>query len=283
MQAPGGVAHGRSTGPRGPPTIQPLQRPNALARSLLRVSRLSAQVASDASGGKVQQKGSWETKVFFFNGTFVRRGLFLLVGLACVLVVGCGAPSSTDEVVQGDQSLLSGAHFSLNLIGVPKSKTADMTGNSGHRIFVPLEGRTQILLSQGDFQVLDANGTDGSAAFRLPNPDPDNDGVTSYSVFARALGKPGGSSKTTTCATDPVSGELFCSIYSMVLVREKGKSSFTNVSRELLYVFADLDGDGTVERTPLFGDGLVDFFWEYDNSGLKLAQLRFYEIPTNVN
>jgi hypothetical protein len=177
----------------------------------------------------------------------------------------------------------AGAHYSLNIIGVDKGKTADMTGNSGHRIFVPSNGGAKIMLSEGTFAVLDANGTDGSAAFQLPNPDPNNDGVTAYSVFARALGKPGGSSRTTTCATDPTTGELFCSVYSMVLVRNSGKSSFTNVSRELLYVYADVDGDGDLDRFNLFNTALTDYFWQYDNAGLKLAQLRFYEIPTDVN
>lgn len=177
----------------------------------------------------------------------------------------------------------SGAHYNLNLIGVPKGKTADMTGSSGHRIFVPLEGTCKINLSAGDFQVLDGNCTDGPAAFQLPNPDPDNDGVTEYSIYARALGKPGGKSTTTTCATDPTTGEEWCSVYSMVLIRDKGKSSFTNVSKVLLYVYADINGDGTVERYPLFDDRLQDYFWNYDNNGLKLAQLRFYQIFTNVN
>ena len=177
----------------------------------------------------------------------------------------------------------SGGHYTLNLIGVPKNKTADMTGSQGRRIFVPLDGSTRILLSEGEFAVLDANGTDGSGSFQLPSPDADNDGVTEYSVFARALGTPGGSSKTTTCATDPVTGELFCSIESMVLVRSTGKSRFENVSRQLLYVYADIDGDGDLDRVPLFGDQLQDYFWQYDNTGLKLAQLRFYPIPTDVN
>lgn len=177
----------------------------------------------------------------------------------------------------------SGAHYNLNLIGVPKNKTADMTGSSGHRIFVPLEGTCKINLSMGDFQVLDGNCTDGPSAFQLPNPDPDNDGITEYSVYARALGKPGGKSTTTTCATDPTTLEEWCSVYSMVLVREKGKSSFTNVSKVLLYVYADINGDGTVERYPLFDSALQDYFWNYDNNGLKLAQLRFYQISTNVN
>ena len=164
-----------------------------------------------------------------------------------------------------------------------KNKSADMTGNSGHRIFVSLQGKTKILLAEGDFQVLDANGTDGEASFQLPSPDPDNDGVTEYSVYARALGKPGGSSTSTTCATEVETGDEYCSIYSLVAVREKGKSTFDNVSRELLYVYADIDGDGDVERYPLFDDALQDYFWDYDNNGLKLLQLRFYPVPTDVN
>jgi len=56
----------------------------------------------------------------------------------------------------------SGAHYNLNIIGVQKNKTVDMTGNSGHRIFVPLWGNAKILLTEGDYAVLDANGTDGT-------------------------------------------------------------------------------------------------------------------------
>jgi hypothetical protein len=184
-----------------------------------------------------------------------------------LLTFGCGG---TEEELWDVESAArsrtgnggpSGAHYNLNIIGVSKAKSSDMSGNNGHRIFVPLAGRSKIMLAQGDFQVLDANGTDGEAAFQLPNPDPENDGVTEYSVFARALGKPGGSSTTTTCATDTVTGDDYCSIYSMVLVRDKGKSSFSNVSRELLYVYADLDGDGSVERYPLFDDAMEDYCW----------------------
>lgn len=56
----------------------------------------------------------------------------------------------------------SGAHYNLNIIGVPQEKTADMDGNSGHRLFVNLEGKSRIMLEKGEsFAVLDANGTDG--------------------------------------------------------------------------------------------------------------------------
>ena len=183
----------------------------------------------------------------------------------------------------------SGPHYNLNIIGVSKDKKADMDGNQGHRIFVKLWGNAKIWLAEGDtFAVLDANGTDNDGAeFQLPNPDPDNDGITAYSVYARALGKPGGTSTTTTCV-EASDGETYCSVYSMVLVRSTGKSSFSNVSKELLYVYADTDGDGSVERYPLFADVLGDeeednYYWDYDNQGLKLAQLRFYPMSTDVN
>ena len=178
----------------------------------------------------------------------------------------------------------SGAHYTLNIIGVSKDKTAAMDGNNGSRIFVPLDGKAKINLTEGDFGVLDANGTDtNGATFSLPNPDEDGDGVTSYSVYARALGTPGGSSTTTTCASDVTDGELVCSTESMVLVRERGGSKFDNVSRELLYVYADYDGDGDLDLIPLFDERLEDYYWDYDNKGLKVAQLRFYEQATNVN
>jgi hypothetical protein len=45
----------------------------------------------------------------------------------------------------------------------------------------------------------------------------------------------------------------------------------------------DLDGDGSAERYPLFAEELQDYFWSYDNSGLRLIQLRFYEVSTDVN
>lgn len=209
----------------------------------------------------------------------------LVVALACVAVsnialAGNGAPS--------------GPHYNLNIIGVPKTKNPPMDNNSGHRIFVNLVGKTKILLCESGvgedcadvegFQVLDANGTDGVAKFALPNPDPENTGTTEYSVFARALGKPNGKAKMTTCAWDPVAGEEVCSILVLELERKHGKQSFENVSKYLLYIYAyifvgyDAEGNPIYEymRLPLFDERLEDYLWYYDNNGLKIVQLRFY-------
>jgi hypothetical protein len=205
-----------------------------------------------------------------------------------IFVLALVVPAYAENPHQTGNGAFSGPHYNLNIIGVPKDKSADMDGNSGHRIFVKLDGKSKILLCEGEeFRVLDANGTKGSAKFQLPNPDPDGDGVTVYSVWARALGKPGGSADMTTCAyvedeVDPTTLVEVCSVWVLELERKKGGSKFSNAS-ELLYVYADLDGDGTFERYPLFDEELQGYFWDYENHGLKLAQFRFYEMPANVN
>jgi len=224
--------------------------------------------------------------------------------VAAASLIACSEPTSpelfTPPVFGFGNGAPTGSHYNLNVIGVPRDKTADMTGSSGHVIFVKLEGGTKILLCEAgvgtecanvtDFQVLDANGTDGTAKFALPDPDPDADGTTVYSVYARALGTPGGHATNTTCGMgaglDGILGtaddEEVCSVIQLVLSRTKGKSTFENVSKYLLYVYADVNGDGTVDRVPLFDDRLIDYFWQYDNAGLKLAQFRFYPCATSV-
>ncbi len=216
---------------------------------------------------------------------------------AYLVVSGLLAPSLLwvcSSVSGGDpgNGAPSGPHYNLNLIGVPTDKTAPMDDNSGHRIFVKLEGKTSIGLAEGDFAVLDANGTDGNGAkFQLPNPDPDSDGITVYSVWARALGKPGGHGTLNTCATSPGLDGIFgtpddeevCSLDTLKVQRTKGQQKFVDVSKYLLYVYVDLNGDGIAERYPLFSDALQDYLWSYDNYGLKLIQLRFYPVPSNVN
>ena len=202
----------------------------------------------------------------------------------------------------------SGSHYTLNIIGVDKDKTADMTGNNGRRIFVDLgangkPANTKILLSEGDFGVLDANGTDGQAEFRLPNPvaDVDGYGTTEYSVYVRALGKPGGKATMQSCYDDPTTGETWCAVdfaggVEPVTVErtKRGVEKFVNVSQDLLYVDACTEYDATTgacltwDQLPLFsdanGNGTDDeqYFWDYDNQGLRVAQLRFYEVPTET-
>jgi hypothetical protein len=182
----------------------------------------------------------------------------------------------------------NGPHYNLNIIGVPKDKTADMDGNHGHRIFVKLWGKSKIWLAEApegeSFQVLDANGTDGDGAkFQLPDPFPNDDLVTTYVVYARALGTPGGWSHTVVCYEDTVTGETVCSGDTLYLERKHGKPKFENVSRTLLTLWVDTNEDGIPDtRVGLFDEEAYEYFWDYDNHGLKLAQLRFYPITEDL-
>src|SRR5690349_7013978 len=106
-------------------------------------------------------------------------GLLSTVEVACVAELD--APHDGVDAIFGNGAP-SGGHFNLNLIGVARDKSASLDNNDGRRIFVPLFGSTKILLREGDFAVIDANGTDGSASFQLPAPAPDGDGITEYSV-----------------------------------------------------------------------------------------------------
>lgn len=142
----------------------------------------------------------------------------------------------------------------------------------------------------------------------------DVEDTASYEVWARALGKPGGSAVTTTCAT--VHGELQCSLENAVFARTNERKPFTEVTDQLtsmvigycqgVVVTIDTDGgvdvadydicavadlgsdadnytnqdlaDVTWSRISLFAGNTEDWFWNYDNDGLRLLQLRFYEL-----
>src|SRR5437899_5267726 len=159
----------------------------------------------------------------------------------------------------GGNGAPSGAHYNLNIIGVERGKSSPMTGSDRHTIFVAL-GReetvtSKIYLTPGEFHVCDGNAFDPAfdcngnqiqsqgAVFQLPCNTNIPADITcaagtvsaSYEVWARALGKPGGSVTITTCATDPTTGEVLCSAESTLnsLTRKSGKQTFTNVTNEL--------------------------------------------------
>lgn len=129
------------------------------------------------------------TRTFLFPVIII--GILILIAFSSKVSILPGQVGTISNLAfaQPGHGAPSGPHYNLNIIGVPKDKTADMKGGHGHRIFVKLDGKSKIWLKEGDdFQVLDANGTDADGAkFQLPDPDPDDDLVLSYSVYARAL------------------------------------------------------------------------------------------------
>jgi hypothetical protein len=208
--------------------------------------------------------------------------------LAAALAAATALPGVAGA--QNGNGAPSGTHYSLNIIGVSHEKNVQPDWVSGHVIFVALGTKngaavsTKILLSQsgdGSFDVLDKNGTDGEASFSLPAPG-------GYTVWARALGTPGGQAKMTTCATDIILADagVICSTQNEVFVRGTGKSSFRNVTSALTTITLDPVADAAAvtacggTNVNLFDLCLLGYFWQYDNNGLKLLQVRFYPIPS---
>lgn len=153
-----------------------------------------------------------------------------------------------------------------------------------------------------DYKVMDANATDDDGAmFALPAPG-------SYKIYARALGKPAKSGEGATMRTcgwetddelvsDASTGDVWCSMEALELERKKGKpktidaTTYLTVIENLtvteladpgLYTClggTDTDGDTgvlTEQDVEIFNPCFEHYFWDYDNNGLKLLQLRFY-------
>jgi hypothetical protein len=229
-----------------------------------------------------------------------------LKGVAAIGVLGIiGAAVALWSPASAGNGAPSGSHYNLNIIGVENPKKADMTSSNRHTIFVPLNNNvsgTKIWLCESgspacpqvpanDYQVLDGNGTDSNGArFALPDPDNGtpceiNDCTTAYSVYVRGLGQPGGSAEMTSCRTDrvdTVNTDTFeCSTESAIVDAHDNDNKFTNVSRELLTLCVDLDNNGSCDRREyLFAIDGEDYWWDYFNTGLRLAQLRFYPQPS---
>ena len=74
-------------------------------------------------------------------------------------------------------------------------------------------------------------------------------------------------------------GQEWISTEVISLSRGGGKSSFEDVTKELTTAYVDTDGDGIPDkRIAIFDDAYEGYFWDYDNNGLKIVQLRFYPL-----
>ena len=214
------------------------------------------------------------------------RGLSAFcVAVALALVA---APAFA-QVGQG----LSGPHYNLTIIGVKNPKTTPMTDTNRHAIFVPLTGSTKISYVAGDtFQVLDGNCTDSDGCTIEVPSEIGSD--LCYNVYAVGLGKPGGSAIVTAeCIFDgTLVGGGTCTnalLQGSFEVDRTNGGSNKPLRRNISDVFRatgclDLDNSGTCNTGDLqftnawiFNiDQLLSYWWDYDNTGLKNMQVRFY-------
>ena len=226
----------------------------------------------------------------------MKKKLFALTIVTMMLLVGFVSVEAAkpEDKINNSNGAPSGKHYTLNLLGKSwdKGDTADsedplenpvVKNDNGHRIFVKLDGKTRILLREGDFGVLDADGTDGKAIFQLPDPgdvideseDQYNPDGQEYKIYIRVL-SPRGNANMQTEFFD--GSDWIASTESVTLTGSTGKKIFSDVTKELTTIYVDLDGDGKLERYKLFDDRFEDWSWAYYNDGLRHVQMRFYEV-----
>jgi hypothetical protein len=213
--------------------------------------------------------------------------LFVILGIALI-----AAPASA-QVGQG----LSGPHYNLTIIGVTNPKTTPMDLTNRHTLFVPLTGTVKIYYVAGDeFQVLDGNCFDADGCtIEVPSVI---GGDICYNVYAVGLGKPGGVSIVTAeCdfSTAVLKDGVLSSCTDVLLqgsfeVDRTNGGSNKPKRQSISDVFRasgclDLDNSGTCNSGDIqfnnawiFNlDQLLDYWWDYDNNGLKNMQIRFYQ------
>ncbi len=241
------------------------------------------------------------------------KRLALILALVFVVAVAMQAMAKkpTDESgnYKGNQAP-SGSHYNLNIIGVPHSKAGsdDMVGTKRHTIFVPLnttEGAnakiyliptTSANMEKGQyFTVCDGNGFDqaydcagnqvtgagNGATFMLPCNSiyelsqsimcDEEDAQLAYEVWVRELGTPSGGGYLKLCGPYETEPGNYCNTGdNIVTLLRKNPPKFVNVTHKLTVLYS------TAGPKALFAGDNEGWYWDYDNNGLKLAQLRFY-------
>jgi len=152
----------------------------------------------------------------------------------------------------------------------------------------------------GEFGVIDANATDSDGAlFGLPTPCNDHDSMTSctpaYRIFARAKAGSGGAI-ITTCAEEEYTGDdndIWCGDNGTVELNKQTHHKAIEVTDSLLRMGLTIPGtedalQNCIQNTTgidygtthydiyLFDRCFENYFWNYDNNGLKNLELRFY-------
>src|SRR5262245_4688072 len=192
----------------------------------------------------------------------------LVVGLAVAALGACSqrAPLSPNELLGSRTAGLAtgatsgngaprGKHvFNWNLIGTPH----DYQGGcgDGHRIFVERDAKgAQIVLKDENdrLRIEDCNATGGHQAVMH------SDDLGVFNVYARILGKPGGTLHVCVDLVSDTDG-LLCSIGTIDLKRDGGQSKFR------------------LQPDALFDAELEDLLWiVVTNKEFRIVQFRVYQ------
>lgn len=237
----------------------------------------------------------------------------VVIGLAVVLLLTMAV---TPVLAAKPGTDFNGPHYNLNLIGKDKVMPGEYDNPDRHTMFVPLDSTDmtfpintpnnlgtdtmegiKITMTQGEeFAMIDGDATDGYGSFRL--------GAGKYMVYIAVKAK---SPKFDGAYTDITGwveaydnlGQLWYYVPVGSVTVSKNKNNWTDAST-LFFVTPDEDPFGFVEVsgitpvgdlgiwvfdymaglgawvTDLYDFSNLAYFWQLDNYGNKLIQVRFY-------
>lgn len=231
------------------------------------------------------------------------KKLFILTLVVLFVFSAVSAFAQNNNPCPGDKE------YQFNIIGMKNAKNPAMDNNDGHRIFVPLKGNTSIYMT-GDtdpsteglqcgkeFNVLDANGTDGRATILVPcdplTADNLNPSVC-FDVWATPLGTPGGHTDvqvvcdfTNVLNVDVAGGDCGTGTIGFTLAGHNKKP----VSQDITKYFRasgciDVNVSGVCDAGDINFNNewifnipeLESYYWDYDNDGNRIVQIRFCNV-----
>ena len=185
----------------------------------------------------------------------------ILAIVLAVAMVASIAGIALAQVAETGNGAPSGAHYNLNIIGVPNEKV-DFDGGNGARIFVSRNGPTTFYVNGGtSYEVLDRNGTDGEVGWSRTQPgiifpyDATATPTWRVQIWVRLEGPQGSSVQWTSAYFD---GTEYVLYDQFTLTKDKS-TKFTEKTGQLL------------------ADQYQDMLWTLDQkTNFRICQMRIY-------
>jgi len=136
--------------------------------------------------------------------------------------------------------------------------------------------------SELNFDIIDRDATDGEATVLVPETT-GQDVVDGVDVYIRILGKPYACMSIDGVAVDDVQGLWWYSGH-VTLNRKPGKSVFEPINDLFDVLYCDDWVDDVIgtecevepQEISVFSNVFSQYFWDIDNYGTKIVQVRFY-------
>ncbi len=190
----------------------------------------------------------------------------------------------------------SGPHYNLNIIAKKPNWQFNASEDGNNTIFVRLDNKSQIIMTPSkheEFKVTDPDAVHKEkgkydAEFEIPW----NQSLRypAYDVYVRARGKPGGHVNISAGVINLTDNTTWLTLGTVpMLSHTKGKGKpkpGTQCINDIFYVPVTNESGNTsiywIFDHPEYDPELFEYFWNYDNHGCKLLQVRFYENTSYV-